>query len=275
MGKISSYPELGALSVGDVLPVVSDGATKKVSALTVSEFVKDRIITGAPQRRSTFGGKNLGSAVTAAQKAAIQSGDFEGLQIGDYWNINGVNWRIADMNYWWHTGDTPCETYHLVIMPDTTLYNAQMNETDTTEGGYMGSKMYTANLQQAKSAIGAAFPGLVLTHRELLNTGFSGGELSGAAWADSTVELPSETMLLGCRIVTGKNSANSLSEIDYMQLSMFRYAPWLLRNKTVFWMRDPLSETAFGIFSNQGFPAISRAAASAIGVRPVFAIGVA
>ena len=85
--------------------------------------------------RNTYRGKNLGSSVTAAQKASIQNGSFDGLFIGDYWTIGGVKWLIADMDYWYNCGDTAFTKHHLVIIPETALYNAQMNTTNTTEGG--------------------------------------------------------------------------------------------------------------------------------------------
>lgn len=60
--------------------------------------------------------------------------------MGDYWVINGINWRIVDFNYWYNCGDTAFIKHHLVIMPDTVLYEARMNPTNITTGGYVGSK---------------------------------------------------------------------------------------------------------------------------------------
>ena len=98
-------------------------------------------LVSAMQHRNVFRGKNLGTSVTAAQKAAIQNGTFDDLFIGDYWVINGVNWTIADMDYWYNCGDTAFTRHHLVIIPGGQLYSAKMNDTNTTEGGYFGSKM--------------------------------------------------------------------------------------------------------------------------------------
>lgn len=74
-----------------------------------------------------------------------------------------------DFDYWWATGDANCLTHHLVIMPDSVMYNAKMNESGTTEGGYIGSKMYTENLTNAKNRINMDFgSGHILNHRDLL-----------------------------------------------------------------------------------------------------------
>ena len=48
----------------------------------------------------------MGSTFTAAQKAAVRAGTFEDLFLGDHWVINGITWRIVDMDYWLNTGDT-------------------------------------------------------------------------------------------------------------------------------------------------------------------------
>ena len=52
-------------------------------------------------RRVLFRGKNLGTALTAVQKAAIKDGSFKGMFLGDYWSIGGRIWRIVDMDYWY------------------------------------------------------------------------------------------------------------------------------------------------------------------------------
>ncbi|EGA93822.1 hypothetical protein HMPREF9474_02258 [ [[Clostridium] symbiosum WAL-14163] len=108
-------------------------------------------------RRTIFRGKNLGTALTAAQKAAIKDGSFKGMFLGDYWVIGGRIWRIVDMDYWYNCGDTAFTSHHLVIMPDEALYNAQMNTTNVTTGGYVGSEMYKNNLANAKTIVNAAF----------------------------------------------------------------------------------------------------------------------
>ena len=87
--------------------------------------------------------KNLGTSVTQGQWTAIQNGTFDDLYIGDYWVIGGVTWRIAAFDYYLNCGDTSFAKHHAVIVPDTSLYSHNMNDTNDTTGGYVGSKMYT------------------------------------------------------------------------------------------------------------------------------------
>ena len=113
--------------------------------------------------------------------------------VGDYWVISGVTWVIADMDYFYNCGDTAFTKHHLIIVPDRSLYDAQMNESDVTTGGYVGSKMYTENLETAKTTIKAAFGDMVLTHREYLTNAVTDGRPSACGWFDSTVELMNES----------------------------------------------------------------------------------
>src|SRR5690554_4023945 len=100
-------------------------------------------INNAGFHNSIYRGKYLGSTVTTEQYTAISSGTFTDLYIGDYWTINGINWRIAAFNYYRNTGDSLIPGNHIVVVPDQSLYSHVMNDTNTTEGGYTGSKMYT------------------------------------------------------------------------------------------------------------------------------------
>ena len=151
-----------------------------------------RIMTApnAGAHNAVYRGKALGGDVTDAQWAAIAAGSFNDLYIGDYWAKGGVNYRIAAFDYFFNCGDKLCTKHHAVIVPDTSLYTAQMNTSNVTTGGYTGSAMYKSNLAQAKTTIKAAFGSAhVLTKTELLTNAVNGNTPSGWAWFDSDVEL--------------------------------------------------------------------------------------
>lgn len=95
--------------------------------------------------------KYLGSSITDAQNTAIQNRTYDDLFIGDYWTINSINWRIVAIDYYYNVGDTNFNKGNIIVMPDTVLYNAQMNATDTTAGAYAGSLMRTQNLNNART----------------------------------------------------------------------------------------------------------------------------
>lgn len=235
----------------------------------------------AEMHRLWYRGKNLGSSFTAAQKAAVQAGTFDDLYLGDYWVIGGVKWRIVDMDYWLHCGDTEFTRHHLVIMPDTNLYTAKMNDTNITEGGYVNSAMYKTNLEAAKTTIQNAFGSALLTHRELLVNAVANGRPSGGSWYDSTVELPSEVMMYGSHFFTPANDGTNIPyrySINKSQLALFLVAPKFIvaggeaGSRATSWLRDVVSAAAFAVVYYGG-NADSYDALYSAGVRPVFPIG--
>lgn len=234
------------------------------------------------QHRMIFRGKNLGTSVTQAQKTAIQNGTFDDLYVGDYWEIGGVVWRIVDIDYWLHCGDTAFENHHLVIMPDRNLYNARMNSSNITDGGYVGSEMYTTNLEQAKTIITNAFGSAVLSHREYLINAVTNGKPSGGSWYNSTVELPGEIMMYGSNIrsVSGSDGTTVAytGTISKSQLALFQIAPKFIvpynssGSRSGIWLRDVVSSSVFAYVLYYGLADWHGASYSG-GVRPVFAVG--
>lgn len=266
MAKLTEYAEATRFDSGDILIKDGTNGTKKITAAHAAvEFAG---LVSAVNHRNVYRGKNLGTSVTSAQKAAISNGTFDDLYIGDYWTINGVNWVIADMDYWYNQGDQAALTkHHLVVVPSRNLYNAAMNETSTTTGGYTGSKMYTENLEQAKTAFNNAFGSMVLTHREYLSNAVTDGHVSAGAWFDSTVDLMSEIMVYGCPIRAQTYYTNSKH-----QLALFRLNPKALSNREWFWLRDVVSAASFARVDCYGIADYYDASISS-GVRPAAAIG--
>lgn len=227
-------------------------------------------------RRNTYRGKNLGTSFTDEQKAAIRSGTFTGLYVGDYWLINNIKWRIVDINYWLGTGDVNCSVPHLLIMPDGPLYNAKMNNTNTTIGGYPESVMRTTNLEQAKTMINAAFAEEhILNHKELLMTDKSNDGHPNYAWYDSTVELPNEIMMYGSHVYAAAGEENfipHLYTIDKTQLALMRlYPAYMNLTRSNLWLRDMVKASYFCYLSGLG-QAAYHASSGVLGVRPVFGL---
>lgn len=233
------------------------------------------LFNNAGAHNAIYRGKNLGMSVTAAQWAAIANGTFADLYIGDYWVIGGVTWRIAAFDYYYKTGDISCTTHHVVIVPDTNLYTHVMNDTDITTGGYIGSKMYTEGLAQAKTQINSAFGSShILSHRQLLVNAVTNGKPSGGSWYDSTVELMTEQNVYGGKIFGAGNDGSTvpyLYTIDKSQFPLFAHDPSMISNRQWFWLRDVVSAAYFAYVYSYGC-AGSDAASSADGVRPAFSI---
>lgn len=242
------------------------------------------LFNNAGAHNAIYRGKSLGSTVTAAQYAAIKAGTFDDLYIGDYWTIGGVNYRIAAFDYYLNSGDTSCTTHHVVIVPDTCLYNAQMHNTssggyesgsaNTTTGGYVGSDMYKSNLEQAKTTIKGAFSGHVLKHRIYLTNAVANGRASGGAWCDSEVDLMCEQMVYGSGIFSPVSDGSNVPtnyRVEKSQLPLFQHEPSRICNRATWWLRDVITASYFAYVGGHG-DAGSDTASASCGVRPAFCI---
>lgn len=242
------------------------------------------LFNNAGAHNAIYRGKSLGSTVTTAQYAAIKAGTFDDLYIGDYWTIGGVNYRIAAFDYYLNSGDTNCTTHHVVIVPDTCLYNAQMHNTssggwengaaNTTAGGYVGSDMYKSNLEQAKTTIKSAFSGHVLKHRIYLTNAVANGRASGGAWCDSEVDLMCEQMVYGSGIFSPVSDGSNVPanyRVEKSQLPLFQHEPSRICNRNNWWLRDVITASTFALVGDNG-TANYRDASFSYGVRPAFCI---
>lgn len=242
------------------------------------------LFNNAGAHNAIYRGKSLGSTVTTAQYATIKAGTFDDLYIGDYWTIGGVNYRIAAFDYYLNSGDTNCTTHHVVIVPDTCLYNAQMHNTssggyeagaaNTTAGGYVGSDMYKSNLEQAKTTIKSAFSGHVLKHRIYLTNAVANGRASGGAWCDSEVDLMCEQMVYGSGIfspVSDDSNVPANYRVEKSQLPLFQHEPSRICNRATWWLRDVITASNFADVSGDG-NATCHNASNSLGVRPAFCI---
>lgn len=277
--KITEYPAITSFTSDQMFLVDGDAGTKRILAA-------DAILAGLSMhtpinRRLIFRGKNLGTSFTPEQKAAIQAGTFNDLWLGDYWEINGYKWRIADFDYWRSTGDTEFTDHHLVIVPDTNMGSAAMNGTATTAGGWVGSVMYTTNMATAKSTINGTFGDSVLEHREYLINEVTSGYPSAGAWTNSSIELMNEPMVFGSYIYTPGCTGSATPKLytnSATQLALFRVRPEFICKpdgasaRISFWLRDVVNATSFVRVSSYGAPQDTSASQS-YGIRPVFAIG--
>lgn len=238
---------------------------KKVEPLTSAN---------AGAHNAIYRGKFLGNSVTAAQYAAISAGTFDDLYIGDYWTIGGVTYRIAAFDYYLRAGDTDMTTHHVTLVPDAPMYSHVMNDSNVTTGGYVGSKMYTTGLADAKTTINNAFGSAhILTHRQYLCNAVSNGKPSGGSWYNSTVELMTEQNVYGGKVFGAGNNGSTvpaLYTVDKSQYPLFAFCPDLISNRTTFWLSDVVSASYFaGVYAGS---ANCNAASNSYGVRPAFSI---
>ena len=257
------------------IPVANFKADLKALINTAQATINAIATTGAGAHNAIYRGKSLGTAVTEAQWAAIKAGTFEDMYIGDYWTIGGVTYRIAAFDYYLTTGDTACNTHHVTLVPDANMYTHVMNDTNITTGAYVGSKMYTEGLTQAKTTINSAFgEAHILNHRQYLQNAVTDGYASGGSWYDSTVELMTEQNVYGGKVFGNQLNGTALPNsytVDKSQYPLFTFRPDMQSNRQWFWLRDVVSASYFAYVRTDG-NAHYLNASNAGGVRPAFSI---
>lgn len=280
--KVTELSAITTPASGNLIPIHDGTGLRAITFANLQSKVNEPVNTkvapllfnNAGAHNAIYRGKNLGTSVTAAQYAAISAGTFDDLYIGDYWVINGVNWRIAAFDYYLNYGDTSCTKHHVVIVPDTCLYNHVMNDTNITTGGYVGSKMYTEGLEQAKTTIKAAFSGHVLSHRVYLTNAVADGHPSAGAWCDSEVDLMNEQMVYGGAIfmpIANGSTVYTNYRVEKSQLPLFAHEPSRICNRATWWLRDVVTASNFAVVTTAG-SAYFNNASSSNGVRPAFCI---
>lgn len=264
-------------TVNSTNPVMSGGVYAEMVA-------KAPLANNAGAHNSIYRGKYLGNTVTAAQYSSINAGTFDDIFIGDYWTINGVNWRVAALDYYLHYGDTQCTKHHVVVVPDTNLVNALINSTNIVTGAYVGSDYYTGangntGREDAGAIIKAAFGNdHILAHRILLqNTVPEGKGYTGVwgGWYDAhPADLMSEEMVYGCKEFKNETAGENLAgnyTVDHGQLPLFRRDHSRICNRATWWLREVASPTYFSRVSANGYCTCADAS-NAGGVRPASAI---
>ena len=232
----------------------------------------------AGSHNSIYRGVNLGTAYTSAMAAAIQAGTFDNLYVGDYLTINSRVYRIAGFNLIKNVGDNAAIGNNMCLVPDASMYSAQMHNTDsgqyepgsttnTTEGAYVGSDMRTTNLAQATQTILNDFGSShVIQYRDWLANAVADGQASGAAWYDCQVELMSEVMVYGTTV--WGNTGYEVGCIN-SQLPLFRLNPEMIHRRFLYWLRSVRSAANFALVYASG-DAGTNSASYPLGVRPLF-----
>jgi hypothetical protein len=265
-GQVLTTDGNGGRSWTTVESDMSNYYTKdEIDQILIDYSIKAIDGAGAGFHSSIYRGKYLGDTYTNEQKQAIANGSFDDLFVGDYWTINGVNWRIADFDYYYNIGDTKFTKHHVVIVPDKSLYKAQMNSTDSTSGAYTGSKMYTTNLNDARTAFDNAFgASFIPVHRGRYPSQATNGLTSGWIWIDMRVELMNETQ------VNGHNTWN-MNGFDIgtqiTQFRMFSLDHTKINTGDSYWLINVQSGTNFSGMAARGF-VFGDKATREFGVRP-------
>ena len=256
-------------------------------------------------------GKDLTSyEANGGMAAAIKAATFDDIFPGDYIiksvTIDGntyrdVKWIIMDLDYHYNRGygswrDSEGKTtanyavHHVVLMPEHYLFNAQMNSSNTTAGGYQASYMFKTIIPKVNAGVLNAFgKAHVLMHDEILTNNMNTNAASsvGAGWTGSAYcdwsgddgdttggcpwrhdiqcNIPNQAMMYGSSPFASSGFEEGTCN---KQLAYFRYGQNFDRNSWC-WLRDVSSGSKF-VNASYGGTAHCNGASRSGGVRPYF-----
>ena len=172
-------------------------------------------------------------------------------------------------------------THHVAIVPQTPIFNARMNSTNTTEGGYAGSEMYKNVIPACATGIVNAFGSEhILTFRDTITNSVDTSHVSSGIpylmgtphwfglWVSVQCNLMSEKMVYGAPVCSAGATDNTLAT---RQMSAFRLSGKLINyNRWWWWLRDVVSYAMFAnVAGYRGYgSADAYNASNVFGVRP-------
>lgn len=271
MSQVNNYPSTSGFNSDD--SVLITGATSGLRRMPVSKFQDNVSVKAADllaimetcppaiSHRMIYRGKNLGTSFTTEQSQAVQNGTFTDMYVGDYWVINGKTRRIGDIDYFIHCGDNVDLGHHLLMVDDGIDLTADgstthfMNDTNTTAGGFKGSKMWKSTIpNQILPDITTAFGNHLLNHREYISNAVTDGVPTGGEWVDTTYNIFNEVMYYG-GIVNGANNGGTglyNTGCSKNQIKLFMLDQSSMNRRTYIWLRDVVSASIFAAVDRTG-----------------------
>ena len=250
----------------------------------------------------------------AALLTAIRAQDWSDIYIGDYVELTftyegasrTVKFYVGEIDKFYKVGNTSLETHHLVMVTGDLGINQVMNDSNTTAGGYVGSKAHTVTLPALYAILNPLFNNAILTHREYLSNTvlsartvslslddgngavtyscnnfpvYSSGDpntpgcVTAGNWYDCNLVLMSEIEMFG----SNRFSSSGIDDImcPEGQIAAFKYNRNLQTlNRTInTWLRNVNSASRFCFCLNYGGSGRRGATDTFIRLRPRFLIG--
>ena len=271
MSQVNNYPSTNGFNSDD--SVLITGATSGLRRMPVSAFQDNVSVKAAGllaimetcppaiSHRMIYRGKNLGTSFTTEQSQAVRNGTFTDMYVGDYWVINGKTRRIGDIDYFIHCGDNVDLGHHLLMVDDSVDLNADgstthfMNDTDTTAGGFKGSKMWNTTIpNQILPDITTAFGDHLFTHREYISNAVDNGVPTGGEWVDTIYNIFNEAMYYGTTVNGANNAGAGIinAGCSKNQIKLFMLDQSSMNRRVNIWLRDVVSASAFALVYKDG-----------------------
>ncbi|UZT82154.1 hypothetical protein [Caproicibacterium sp. BJN0003] len=260
----------------DAAAAAGSATAAQASANKAIEYTT--VFQNSGYHNSIYRGKDISAnEADGSMYTNIASGTFDDVFVGDYFHktVNGQNYvfQVLGCDIKMNRGSTPLTAHHIVVMPTTSFGSYKMNDTNTTDGGYVGSKMYTDVLPVWAGYLGDAFGSQLITSKELLVNATSSGSPSGWSWFDSTVNLMTIEEVLGHGTIGISHYEYYFNiGISYGQFPLFQLSPDKICKRHTYWLRNIPQSTFFSTVSSEGYVHITSASYSAE-LQPCFLLG--
>ena len=241
-----------------------------------------------------YRGKHLGNIDISnidkfLSEHSVSDGKFKDLYLGDIITIKdgtyNADWIIAgfDTEYLkgWNNGDLEyINKHHISLIPKTVLFNARMNSTNTTQGGYYNSEMNKTTLPIVANNLKKALGNHLLNRRVILTDSISTStpSMAGAGkvgctsywnWYDAYCTLLTEVQCYGSTVFS--SSFYDVGE-GYEKLPVFNFIHPVTFGRVGFWLRAVASSSDFANVDYSGRSGNTSSSGSH-GVRPLIIIG--
>lgn len=244
--------------------ILSDGRTVE----NAIDFIESN------SHNAVYRGKNITANFDSGKfSAAIADGSFDDIYLGDYIEksvtIGGTKYTdrayVAhiDPYYGGYNNNAVVNTHHVELVHVIMDLTYNMNSTNTTAGGYVGSEMFTYLKNTVLPALQAAFGSShFISHQKLYSNavtttawnrlGTASGASTGWAWStDQFISLMTEAQVYGatCFSSSGFDTGEA-----FQQLALFalKHPNEIFGNRYP-WLRDVASDSHFCICHNSGF----------------------
>lgn len=215
-----------------------------------------------------FSNNNLGTAISTEQWNNIKAGTFTDMNLGDYWTINNIKWKIVAFDYYYDTKSTVTK-HHILLMPEKILGTSIMVAESDNGKGYLTS---VPCLTYISSVIPSAFNNYLVTCPITASTTVNNTAVTSYSMASYKYRLLSEIMVFGCKINSIEKETN-----DTMQLPYFKAYPNYAISNTArqsgcIWLRDYGGGFNYCVINSSGVTYTVKGNLSA-GILPIITIG--
>lgn len=258
--------------------VVDNGS--KTMRFPVPELLGSVEVSDLSKDLAGYNGQNLTQVYTPAQfKAKVQSGDFSGLHLGDYFDITLtggeiMRYVISGFNTYLNFGDTAYTKPHVIMTPvDCMAATHNMNSSNTNTGGYAASAMQSYLSNDVLAKFPSAWQSAMAEMPRLENN-------KGTwAWAKRKLFLLSETEVHGHPVWATDGYDGGTRPIPLFQFSAryrikgLGFGSSAQGSRDYWWLASPsfANTTNFTYVGNSGF-SNGNYASNAYGVAPGFCI---